>query len=107
MTYHFACDDCRVSTTLERPIEHASLPAACPICNEAMRRIFYAPAMLNRQKPGTFRWDKCKLDAWDDRLAHLKDVEEKKGTEGLREVRTQVGEQLWHETLAHKKERYG
>jgi hypothetical protein len=71
-----------------------------------MTRIYTAPALLNRSKPGSFKWYPEKMNAWDDRIAHLKEVEEKKGGAGLREVRKQVGEQLYHGTLNYKKQEY-
>lgn len=53
MIYEFACDECRIVNEVSRPISMASEGAACPVCNEPMRRIIHAPALLNRQKPGT------------------------------------------------------
>jgi len=53
MIYEFACDGCKVLNEVKRPIHLASEGAACPVCNEPMRRIIHAPALLNREKPGT------------------------------------------------------
>jgi hypothetical protein len=106
MIYDFACDGCRVITELERPVSMAGLPEMCSWCGEEMRRIFYAPRLLGRSKPGSFRQDAGKLNAWDDRLAHLREVEGKWGSAGLRKVRKEVGETLYNKTLSHKKDRY-
>lgn len=40
-------------TQIDRPIEQASHFAHCPQCSHTMRRVFFAPAVLNRKKPGT------------------------------------------------------
>lgn len=71
-----------------------------------MRRIFYAPRLLNRQKPGSFVYNPKTMNGDDDRLAHLRDVEQKGGTAGLRKVRSDIGESLYHQVLNHKKENY-
>lgn len=79
---------------------------ACSVCGEQMERVFYPTAMLGRQKPGSFRFDRCKVNAWDDRLAHLRDVEQTQGAEGMRKVKDQVGGYLYNTTLAHRKQNY-
>ena len=53
MTYEFACDDCRILNEVNRPMSMASEGAACPVCNDSMRRIIHPPALLNREKPGS------------------------------------------------------
>ena len=104
--YSWACDDCKIIEDRMGTFEMCGSSASCSICFEPMRRLF-SFAVLNRKKSGVFRHDPCKLDAWDDRLAHLKAVENTDGPNGMRRVRAEVGEQLWHETLQHKRERYG
>jgi putative FmdB family regulatory protein len=106
MIYDFACHSCKVVTQVERPISEAGEPATCEWCSNAMRRIFYAPRLLNRQKPGSFRFDPCRMDANDDRLASTRQVEEKQGAAGLRKLFHDVGPQYYQEILDHKKERY-
>jgi len=81
------------------------MPETCPLCNGDMRRVFHAPRLLNRSKPVSFRWDKAKLDAWDDRLAGFKHAEDK-GPNHLADLRKSFGEQIYRQVLAHKKERY-
>jgi len=42
-------------TEVDRPVEQASHFAHCPQCGHTMQRVFFAPTMLNRQKPGTVK----------------------------------------------------
>jgi hypothetical protein len=71
-----------------------------------MRRIFSPPALMNRSKPGSFKWYPEKMDSWADRVQHLKEVENKEGTAGLRKVRKQVGETLYNKSLKYKKDNF-
>lgn len=105
--YEFYCDDCGNFEATLRPMSRSSDGCGCFNCAAPMRRIFTPPALLNRQKPGSFKWRPDKLDAWDDRLAHLKTIEEKQGAKGLRAVRKEVGATLYNQTLDHKKANYG
>ena len=107
MIYEFACDDCKIVTDVERPIERSGDLAACPVCNQTMRRLFFAPRLFNRAKPGTFKHHPDKLDAWDDRLAHLKNLEQTSTPAQMRQFKSEVGDALWNETLAHNKQVYG
>lgn len=104
MIYDFACDDCRIVTEVERPVEYAGLAAACPVCNGEMRRIFHAPRLLGRSKPGSFTWERGKLNGWDDRLATLREVENR-GPQAMQKFRQDIGP-LYDMTLKYKKERY-
>jgi len=107
MIYEFACDKCRLNLDFDLFVSQSGSTMSCPKCGKDMRRVFYAPRLLNRQKPGSFVFKPEKMNAWDDRLAHLKDVENKGGTPGLRKAKEQVGAQLFNATLAHKKANYG
>lgn len=71
-----------------------------------MRRIFYAPLLLNRQKPGSFVYNPKTMNGDDDRLHSLRTIERKQGTAGLRKVRSEIGEVLYKQVLDHKKESY-
>jgi hypothetical protein len=71
-----------------------------------MIRIYSAPAVLNRSKPGTFRWEQGKLNAWDDRVAHMRALETKPPRE-MREFRKAIGPKLYNATLRYRKEKYG
>jgi putative FmdB family regulatory protein len=104
MTYDFACDDCKIVTEVDRPVDQAGLAAACPICNCEMRRIFHATPLLGRQKPGSFRWEQGKLNGWDDRIATLRDMESK-GPQELRKFKQSIGP-LYDMTLKYRKESY-
>ena len=55
MIYSYACDDCRVLNDVSKPVSMAGEAAACPVCGIDMRRVYYAPALLNRKKPGSIR----------------------------------------------------
>lgn len=105
MIYDFVCHDCKIVTDVERPTEQAGEGLICPWCEQPMRRIFYAPRLLGRQKPKGFVWEKGKLDAWDDRLAGFQ-LAESKGPNEIRKLRSAFGEQVYQKVLSHKKERY-
>jgi putative FmdB family regulatory protein len=106
--YEYFCEECGMVEEVLRSISQSSNGLGCFNCaNPNMRRIFHAPAVMNRQKPGSFKWSPEKMNSWDDRVAHLKEVENKDGTAGLRKVRKEVGEVLYNKTLSHKKENYG
>ena len=86
------------------------MPAACPDCGGEMRRIFTAPKLLGRQKPGSFRHDKGKLNGWDDRLQHMRTLEDSRKSDSkqkLREFETAIGPQLAGAIKTYKRERYG
>jgi putative FmdB family regulatory protein len=106
MIYDFACDECRIVTQVERPVSLAGEAAACPVCGQDMRRLFYAPKLLNRSKPGTFKHDRCKLDGWADRVATLRNIEEKQGSRALENFRKNCGETLYNQSLQYRKEHY-
>ena len=106
MIYDFVCHECRLTNQVERPMERAGDSAACPVCNEDMKRIFYAPKMLARHKPGSFRWDKGKLNAMDDRLAGFRHAESQ-GPQALKALRKNFGEQVYQATKQHRKDNYG
>jgi len=91
---------------IERRVDQSGWPERCPVCDEWMRRVFYAPRLLARSKPGGFRFEPGKMNPWDDRIAHLKNVEDTQGSAGLRKVAGEVGTNLFNATLNYKKKNY-
>lgn len=71
-----------------------------------MTRIYSAPAVLGRRKPGTFRFEPQKMNPWDDRVAHMRDLESR-GPEKMREFKKAIGPKLYNATLKYRKEKYG
>jgi hypothetical protein len=106
MIYSYACDECRILNDVSKPIFMAGETAVCPICNEEMRRIFFPPRVLNRSKPGSFRWDKGKMNAMDDKLAGLR-LAESQGPEKVHELTQAFGSTAIYEVIQHKKQNYG
>jgi hypothetical protein len=70
-----------------------------------MRRLYYAPLLMNRQKPGTFRFNPQTANGWDSRLAALR-LRESGGAADQRHAKAIFGK-TWDMALAYKKERYG
>jgi len=70
-----------------------------------MQRVFYPPRVLARAKPGSFQWDKGKLNAMDDRLAGFRHAEAQ-GSQALRTLRENFGEQTYQATINHRKDTY-
>lgn len=68
--------------------------------------MFFPPRLLGRQKPGSFKWDKGKLNGWDDRVATLRQ-KESEGTESLKKFKGDIGNELFNATLTYKKRAYG
>lgn len=106
MIYTFVCDDCRIVNDVDRPAALAGEPAACPICSNDMRRLFFPVPMLNRQKPGMFKWEKSKLDQDADNLAALR-AAESQGPQKMREMRKAFGDGIYNKTLQYRKREYG
>lgn len=103
--YEYYCDQCGCVEAVLRPVSECSSGYGCFNCGASMIRIYSAPAVLNRSKPRGFKFEPQKMNAWDDRIAHLRDVEEKKGSVGLREAKRNLGN-LFNQTLRSKKDRY-
>lgn len=103
--YEFACDDCRRSFEFEMAVSSAGSTLTCPKCERDMRRVYYAPALMNRSKPGSFKWEKSKLNAQDDRLAGFR-YQESLGTQSFRAFKENFGKQVSQQVLNHKKEKY-
>ena len=55
MKYVFVCEECKIVTEVDRPVSLAGEDEGCPVCGEDMRRLYFPPALLNRQKPGSVR----------------------------------------------------
>lgn len=106
MIYLFLCEDCNWLVDVERDVDQCAEPAACPECAEPMRRIFTPPALLGRQKPRGFKFDVRKMDAWDDRLHHMRWLENTGDKKKQHEFQKAMGPRLYNQILQHKKERY-
>jgi len=91
---------------VSRHPDQAGEPAWCPMCSEESQRMFFPPRLMARSKPGSFKFDGAKMNPWDDRIAHLKNVEDTQGSAGLRKVAGEVGTNLFNATLNYKKKNY-
>jgi len=69
-----------------------------------MRRIYSPPALMNRQKPVGFKFDKTNFNANDQKLAALQ-LAESKGPQHMREAMKHMGNTA-KQVLAYKKDRY-
>lgn len=53
--YDYKCDACEQVFDIERPVEEAGEPAACPFCEQMARRIYNAPKFLFKADPNDVR----------------------------------------------------
>lgn len=104
MIYEFLCPQCGPEL-VDRPMSEAGRPHSCTKCGTQARRLF-SIKLLGREKPGSFRFDRGKLNAWDDRVATMRNMEEKKGSAYLQRFRSKCGEALYQGSLRHKKANY-
>ncbi len=54
-TYDFDCPACEARFERERPMAEASVPATCPVCNAAARRVYSMPKLLFKADPRDVR----------------------------------------------------
>jgi putative FmdB family regulatory protein len=53
--YVYACPECEAHFERERPVEEASAPAACPVCETPGRRVYTMPKLLFKADPRDVR----------------------------------------------------
>ena len=86
MIYDFECGHCKKVFGINLPVDLAGSVMHCSFCGKEMRRLYYPPRLLGRQKPGSFaNKPKAHWNAMDSKLAALK-LAESKGTDHLREA---------------------
>lgn len=49
--YEYECRECATHFDVERPMEEASAPQACPFCDGPARRVYTAPKFLFKPDP--------------------------------------------------------
>ena len=87
-------------------MEQSGSIMSCPKCGKDMQRVYHAPALLNRQKPGSFgKKPKAHWNAMDSKLAALR-LAESKGPDHLREAYRGFGKtaKMVHD---YRKKEYG
>lgn len=84
----------------------AGAPERCPVCGEEAPRLFSPVPMLGRQKPRGFKWDKGRLNGWEDRVATLRDMENR-GPREFRKFKESIGGTLYDATLKYKRQAHG
>jgi len=102
--YEFMCPECKVVEIAIRPVSQASFGKGCTVCHGLMTRIFSPPAVLNRSKPRSFKFDKTNFNANDQKLAALQ-LAESKGREYLKGTLKNFGGTA-KQVLEYKKENF-